>query len=70
MAISPALKERVLAWQAEDPDPTTQAELQELLDAGSGDVLEERFSGMIQFGKMPQYAAAKMGGDAGLMALE
>lgn len=50
MAISPALKERVLAWQAEDPDPTTQAELQELLDAGSGDVLEERFSGMIQFG--------------------
>ena len=27
-------------------------------------------AGMIKFGKMPQYAAAKMGGDAGLMALE
>jgi len=27
-------------------------------------------AGMIQFGKLPQYAPAKMGGDAGLMALE
>ena len=27
-------------------------------------------AGMIKFGKFPQYAAAKMGGDAGLMALE
>ena len=25
---------------------------------------------MIKFGKMPQYPAARMGGDAGLMALE
>ena len=27
-------------------------------------------AGMIKFGKMPQYAPARMGGDAGLMALE
>ena len=27
-------------------------------------------AGMIKFGKMPQYPAAQMGGDAGLMALE
>jgi phosphomannomutase len=40
------------AWLAEDPDPDTRAELQELLDAGpSADAeLADRFAGTLEFG--------------------
>src|SRR5262245_378329 len=37
------------AWLADDPDPDTRHELQELL-AGDPAVLAERFAGRLQFG--------------------
>ncbi|HLS01193.1 MAG TPA: phospho-sugar mutase, partial [Beutenbergiaceae bacterium] len=51
-----ALFEKVRAWIEDDPDPTTAAELQELLDrARSGSTraladLESRFRGFLEFG--------------------
>ncbi|AWB81669.1 phosphomannomutase [Corynebacterium yudongzhengii] len=44
------LQEKVRAWIAHDPDPTTRAELQELLDHGDTDELSQRFSGPLEFG--------------------
>lgn len=53
---STALFGQVRAWIEDDPDPTTAAELQELLDrAQSGSArasadLESRFRGFLEFG--------------------
>ena len=50
------LLERARTWAAEDPDPQTRAELEELVDAaGSGDEaagadLADRFAGTLEFG--------------------
>ncbi len=41
---------RVDAWSAADPDETTRAELQRLLDAGNFTELEDRFAGTLEFG--------------------
>ncbi len=41
---------RARAWAAEDPDPKTQAELEELINAGATDDLEDRFDGTLEFG--------------------
>ncbi|WP_194899344.1 phospho-sugar mutase [Catenulispora pinisilvae] len=55
-AISEALFAAARAWLAEDPDPATRGELEELLEAAeSGDsvaygYLEDRFDGRLQFG--------------------
>ncbi|MEU0093589.1 phospho-sugar mutase [Kribbella sp. NPDC006257] len=38
------------AWLSQDPDPDTRAELQDLLSAGAGDELADRFSGTLEFG--------------------
>jgi phosphomannomutase len=38
------------AWLAQDPDPATRAELQELIDSGDTAALEERFAGRLDFG--------------------
>ena len=42
--------DRVRAWIADDPDPTTRAELAGLLEAGAEDELADRFSAPLQFG--------------------
>jgi len=44
------LAEVVREWIADDPDQATAAELQALLDACDWDALEERFTGLLQFG--------------------
>jgi phosphomannomutase len=44
------LDARVQSWLAEDPDPTTRAELQALIDAGDTDELAARFDGRLEFG--------------------
>lgn len=41
---------RARAWQAEDPDPETAAELGRLIEAGDGAELAGRFAGTLQFG--------------------
>ncbi|HZX42181.1 MAG TPA: phospho-sugar mutase [Myxococcaceae bacterium] len=41
---------RVDAWSAADPDETTRADLQRLLDAGNFTELEDRFAGTLEFG--------------------
>ena len=56
MTVNDAALTRIAAqaWLAEDPDPDTRAELQELLDSGSDPAVEaelaDRFSGMLEFG--------------------
>ncbi|MEO0326131.1 MAG: phospho-sugar mutase [Myxococcota bacterium] len=45
-----ALRRRVEAWIADDPDPETAEELRRLLRAGDAAALEERFAGFLQFG--------------------
>jgi phosphomannomutase len=45
-----ALRAEVEAWIADDPDPKTAAELQNLLDAGDEDTLKKYFNGFLQFG--------------------
>jgi phosphomannomutase len=42
--------ERARAWAAEDPDPTTRAELEALLDQGDSAELIDRFDGTLEFG--------------------
>ncbi len=42
--------DRARDWLSQDPDPTTRAELQALIDAGDEAELTERFSGRLQFG--------------------
>ncbi len=55
-AVPAELERRVLAWQADDPDPRTAAELGSLLEAarageeGALDELADAFSGPLQFG--------------------
>ncbi|HTS80170.1 MAG TPA: phospho-sugar mutase [Myxococcaceae bacterium] len=45
-----ALIRAVDAWSAADPDETTRAELQRLLEAGDFRELEDRFAGTLEFG--------------------
>ena len=45
-----ALRERVAAWIAADPDPDSRAELQALLDREADEELAERFAGPLTFG--------------------
>jgi phosphomannomutase len=44
------LLERARAWAAEDPDPATVAELEQLITAGDTAELADRFSGTLEFG--------------------
>jgi phosphomannomutase len=44
------LLERARAWAAEDPDPATVAELEQLVAAGDTAELADRFSGTLEFG--------------------
>jgi len=44
------LIERARAWAAEDPDPTTRAELEALLEQGETAELADRFDGTLEFG--------------------
>jgi phosphomannomutase len=44
------LEDRVERWIADDPDPTSRAELRALLDAGEEAELAERFAGPLAFG--------------------
>ncbi len=44
------LLERARAWAAQDPDPTTRAELEALLEAGDTAEIADRFSGTLEFG--------------------
>ena len=44
------LRERARAWAAEDPDPTTRAELEALLESGDSAELADRFDGNLEFG--------------------
>jgi phosphomannomutase len=48
--VSDALLERARAWAAEDPDPTTAAELERLIAAEDRAALEDRFNGTLEFG--------------------
>ena len=52
MTVNDAARTRQLAkaWLAEDPDPDTRAELQELLESEAVDELADRFSGTLEFG--------------------
>ena len=45
-----ALQDQGRDWIAADPDPTTRAELQALLDAGAAAEIAERFTGPLRFG--------------------
>lgn len=44
------LRSRVESWIAEDPDPATRAELEQLLAAGDEKALADRFAGPLEFG--------------------
>jgi phosphomannomutase len=44
------LIERARAWAADDPDPTTRAELEALIDQGESPELADRFAGTLAFG--------------------
>ncbi|HEX4902921.1 MAG TPA: phospho-sugar mutase, partial [Acidimicrobiales bacterium] len=44
------LRAAVVAWQADDPDPDTVAELDALLAAGDDGALHERFGARLEFG--------------------
>jgi phosphomannomutase len=44
------LERNAAAWIADDPDPGTRAELQDLLDRGDREELAERFAGRLEFG--------------------
>ncbi len=48
--IDPPLRSAVEAWIADDPDPGTRAELEELCRAGAADELADRFRGTLAFG--------------------
>jgi phosphomannomutase len=45
-----ALLAAARAWVTEDPDPVTRAELEELVAAGVGEELRDRFAGTLAFG--------------------
>jgi phosphomannomutase len=44
------LRKRARAWAADDPDPTTRAELEALLEQGDAAELADRFDGTLEFG--------------------
>ena len=44
------LVERARAWLAEDPDPQTRQELEDLLEASAFDEIADRFAGPLEFG--------------------
>jgi phosphomannomutase len=48
--IDPALEARARAWAADDPDPETRAELEELLAAGDAAGIADRFGERLGFG--------------------
>ncbi|WP_219415689.1 phospho-sugar mutase [Pseudonocardia nigra] len=54
--LRPALRDAAMRWIADDPDPATRAELQQVLAAamadsdGSADELADRMAGMLRFG--------------------
>src|SRR5215213_1539874 len=48
--MSDDLLERARAWAAEDPDPVTAAELEQLIAADDRDELSDRFDGFLEFG--------------------
>jgi phosphomannomutase len=48
--IADLLSARARAWAAQDPDPTTRAELEGLIEAGDSDELADRFDGTLEFG--------------------
>ena len=48
--MSDDLLDRARAWAAEDPDPQTKAELQQLIADGDTDELADRFRGTLKFG--------------------
>jgi phosphomannomutase len=56
MSLHPPFREAAEAWRAEDPDPKTRAELDELIalsdrgDSAAQKELRERFDGHLQFG--------------------
>lgn len=61
--LAPLLAE-ARAWQAQDPDPATRAELDALIaqaEAGDADLLAERFDGRLQFGTAGLRAALGAG---------
>ena len=47
---SPALRDRVEAWIAADPDPETRAELREMIAARDWQGVADRFAGRLTFG--------------------
>ena len=44
------LTQRALAWVAEDPDPETRAELEQVIESGNSEDLADRFDGTLEFG--------------------
>jgi phosphomannomutase len=44
------LLQRARAWAADDPDPSTKAQLEALIDAGDLDEIADRFEGTLEFG--------------------
>lgn len=50
MAIERSLRDEVERWIADDPDPTTAAALQAMLDSEDEASLEKHFNGFLQFG--------------------
>lgn len=48
--MNPELREAAAAWLATDPDPETRATLQQWLDDGDADALQEAFGARLQFG--------------------
>ena len=50
MTIDTALRAEVEKWIAEDPDPTTRSQLQEMLDSGDETSLRSCFAGFLEFG--------------------
>src|SRR6187200_1076096 len=44
------LLDRARAWEAEDPDPVTRAELEALIAEGPTPELADRFDGTLEFG--------------------
>lgn len=55
------LIERTRAWIAADPDPTTRAQLEALIDGGHLDELGERMNGSLVFGTAGLRAAVEAG---------
>jgi phosphomannomutase len=50
MTVDGALRRKVEDWIAQDPDPVTRAELEELLAKGDEPELRDRFAGPLEFG--------------------